>query len=121
MAASSQALPDQPLYPVKLATEQVRLAFAVSDTQKAQVQTELVQTRATEVEAMANAGKTEEAAKAAERYNDQFEKAIAAIIKAEGTEPQPPVYIPPTDNSTPPAVTTPTCRLSRRPADYHAT
>ncbi len=27
MAASSQALPDQPLYPVKLATEQVQVAF----------------------------------------------------------------------------------------------
>jgi hypothetical protein len=106
MATSSQALPDQPLYPVKLATEQVRLALAVSDTQKAQVQTELVQTRAAEVEAMANAGKMEEATKAAERYNDQFEKAIAAIINAEGTEPQPVVYVPPSE-TTPPAVTTP--------------
>jgi len=111
MAASSQALPTEPLYPVKLATEQVRLAFAVSDENKAQVQTELVQERAKEVEAMANAGETDEAAKAVDRYNDQFEKAMAAILKAEGTEP-PPVIIPPAETlppetATPPAVVTP--------------
>jgi hypothetical protein len=105
MAASLQSLPDQPLYPVKLATEQVRLAVAVSDTQKAQVQTELAQIRANEVEAMANADKTDEAAKAVDRYNDQFEKAVAAIIKAGGTEP-PPVIIPPA-GTLPPATTTP--------------
>ncbi|OGN91921.1 MAG: hypothetical protein A2Z70_02480 [Chloroflexi bacterium RBG_13_48_17] len=110
MAASSQALPTQPLYPVKLATEQVRLALAVSDENKAQVQTELVQERAKEVEAMANAGETDEAAKAVDRYNDQFEKALAAILKAEGTQP-PPVIPPaetlPPETATPPAVVTP--------------
>jgi chemotaxis protein histidine kinase CheA len=106
MAASSQALPDQPLYPVKLATEQVRVALAVSDAQKAQVETDLANIRAAELEAMANADKTEEAAKAAERYNDQFEKALLAITKSAGTEPQPPVYVPPTV-STPPATATP--------------
>jgi len=106
MAASSQALPDQPLYPVKLATEQVRVALAVSDAQKAEFETELAQTRATELEAMANAGKTEEAFKAAVRYDNQFEKAMDAIIKAEGTEPLAPVYIPPAV-TTPPAVTAP--------------
>jgi hypothetical protein len=106
MAASSQALPDQPLYPVKLATEQVRVALAVSDTQKAQVETELANIRAAELEAMANADKTEEASKAAVRYDNQFEKAMDAIIKAEGTEPLAPVYIPPAV-TTPPAVTAP--------------
>jgi hypothetical protein len=111
MSASSQALPDQPLYPVKLATEQVRVALAVSDEQKAQLQTELVQERATEVEAMANEDKTDEAAKAVDRYNNQFEKAVAAIIKTEGAEP-PPVIVPPAgtlppETTTPPVVTTP--------------
>jgi hypothetical protein len=106
MAASSQALPDQPLYPVKLATEQVRVALAVSDAQKAEFETELAKIRAMELEAMANAGKTEEASKAAVRYDNQFEKAMDAIIKAEGTEPLAPVYIPPAV-TTPPAVTAP--------------
>jgi hypothetical protein len=105
MAASSQALPTEPLYPVKLATEQVRVALSVSDTQKAQVETELANIRAAELEAMANSGKTDEAAKAVDRYNDQFQKAVGAIIKAGGTEPQPPVYIPATE-TTPPVVTT---------------
>ena len=113
MAASSQALPDQTLYPVKLATEQIQVAFAVTDQRKAEVYTELVGKRADEVEAMANEGKTEEAAKAAALYDEQFQKAIDAIIKAEA--PQLPVVppIPPIQPSspaatTPPAVTTPT-------------
>jgi hypothetical protein len=90
MAASSQALPTEPLYPVKLATEQVRLAFAVSDANKAQVETDLAKIRQMELEAMATAGNTQEAEKAAERYDDQFEKALIAIYKSEGVVIQPP-------------------------------
>jgi hypothetical protein len=109
MAASSQALPTEPLYPVKLATEQVRVALAVSDAQKAQIETELVNTRVQELEAMADAGKTEEVVKAAERYDEQYEKASLAITEAEGTE-FPVVTIPPEETpttTTPPVVTTP--------------
>ncbi len=95
MAASSNALPDEPLYPVKLATEQVQLAFAVSPDRKAEVETNLVNKRADELEAMANKGKTEEAARAAERYNAQYEKALEAIANAEGTTPQPTDFVSP--------------------------
>jgi hypothetical protein len=105
MAASSQALPDQPLYPVKLATEQVQRVLITSDAQKAEFETELAKIRAMELEAMANAGKTEEASKAAIRYDNQFEKAMAAIIKTEGTEAQP--AITPPAETLPPATTTP--------------
>jgi hypothetical protein len=101
MAASSNALPTEPLYPVKLATEQVQLAFAVSPERKAEVETDLVNKRADELEAMANAGKTEEAVKAAERYDTQFEKAIQAIIKAGGTD----------TTEIPPVVTTPSVTI----------
>jgi len=106
MAASSNALPDEPLYPVKLATEQVQLAFAVSPTRKAQVETDMANSRAYELEAMADQGKPDEAAAAAERYNDQYSKALEAILKAEGTEPQPTEYVPPTV-TTPTETTTP--------------
>jgi outer membrane biosynthesis protein TonB len=95
MAASAASLPDQPLYQVKLVTEQVRLALAFTDAQKAQVQTQIVGTRAAEVQALANQGKTEQAAIAAERLADQLELADSAIemaerIKAEGSLPPPP-------------------------------
>jgi len=95
MAASSNALPDEPLYPVKLATEQIQLAFAVTPTRQAEVETDITNARATELEAMAEQGKTEEAAKAAERYNAQYEKALEAIADAEGTTPQPTDFVPP--------------------------
>jgi hypothetical protein len=92
--ASSNAMPDEPLYPVKLATEDMKLAFAVSDTQKAQVHTQLAETRAVEVETMADQGKTEYAATTAERLAKQLELANSAIIMVEskaGTIPLPTV------------------------------
>jgi hypothetical protein len=108
-AASSNALPDEPLYPVKLATEQVRLTFAVTDAQKAQVQTQLAETRAVEVETMANEGKTEHAAITAARLAKQLELANAAIAKVEtasGATPPSPATTEPT--VTEPAPPTPT-------------
>jgi len=92
--ASSNAMPDEPLYPVKLATEDMRLALAVSDTQKAQVHTQLAETRAVEVETMADQGKTEHAAITAARLAKQLELANSAIASVEstiGTAPLPTV------------------------------
>jgi hypothetical protein len=101
MAASSTALPTEPLYPVKLATEQIQLAFAVSPERKAEIETELVLKRGDELAAMANTGNTEQAAKAATRYDEQFVKAVQAIVKAGGTET---ANVPPVV-TTPPATT----------------
>jgi len=92
VAASSNAMPDQTLYPVKLATEEMRLAFAVTDTQKAEIHTQLAETRAAEVEVMASQGKTEHAAITAARLAKQLELANSAIAQAEsaaGTAPTP--------------------------------
>jgi len=83
--ASSNAMPDEPLYPVKLATEDMRLAVAVSDTQKAQVHTQLAETRAVEVETMADEGKTEYAAITAAKLVKQLELANSAIARVEST------------------------------------
>ncbi|OGN93336.1 MAG: hypothetical protein A2Z75_08690 [Chloroflexi bacterium RBG_13_50_10] len=128
MAASAASLPDQPLYQVKLVTEQVRLALAFTDAQKAQVQTQIVGTRAAEVQALANQGKTEQAAIAAERLADQLELADSAIemaerIKAEGSLPTPPESpaVPPASTveqpAPPPAETTevPTVSTGEQP------
>jgi hypothetical protein len=83
MAASSEALPDEPLYPVKLATEQVKLAFAISDASKAELHTRLAENRALEIEAMADQGKTEYAVSAAEKLANQLEQANFAMAKVE--------------------------------------
>ena len=81
--ASSNAMPDEPLYPVKLATEEMRLTFAVTDTQKAEVHTQLAETRAVEVETMANEGKTEHAAITAARLAKQLEPGLLATEAAD--------------------------------------
>ncbi len=115
-AASSDAQPDQALYPVKLATEQVRVALAFSEEQKAQVLTQLAETRAVEVETMANEGKTEQAALTAERLADQLKQADYAMLRVQGAEagnvktlavPQPTAPAPAPTPTPAPTATTP--------------
>ncbi|MBM3141613.1 MAG: hypothetical protein FJ005_01010 [Chloroflexi bacterium] len=104
VAASSNALPDQPLYPVKLATEQVRLAFAISDTSKAELHTKLAENRALEIETMADQGKTEYAVSAAEKLANQLEQANYAIAKVETTKAEAaPSMLAPEKTPPPPA------------------
>lgn len=114
VAASADALPDQPLYPVKLATERIRLAFAFSESQKAEIYTQLALTRAEEIEAMAREGKTEAVVITAERLASQLEQAsqtiadvestIAAVIPAKMTPPTPPPAPPVPDAPRPPVL-----------------
>ncbi len=110
MAASSEALPTEPLYPVKQFTEEVQRVITVSPERKAAFETDIANIRAAELQAMADAGNAEEASKAAERYDDQFERAVQAILTAEGTETPSEVYVPPATTSptvTPPSETLP--------------
>jgi hypothetical protein len=92
----------------------MRLALAVTDTQKAQIHTQLAETRAVEVETMANEGKTEHAAITAARLAKQLEQANSAIAKVESTSGIPPeetvtppqeTIIPPQETVTPPEET----------------
>lgn len=83
VAASADALPDQPLYQVKLATEQVKVAFAVSDEKKAEVYSQLAETRAMEIAAMAQQGKTELVVDTTDRLANNLEKADSAIARLE--------------------------------------
>jgi hypothetical protein len=105
MAASSNALPTETLYPVKQLTEEVQRVMAVSPERKAEFETDIANIRAAELQAMANAGNAEEASKAAVRYDDQFERAIQAILQSEGTEQQATAPVPPAPTT--PAVTSP--------------
>jgi ribosomal protein L12E/L44/L45/RPP1/RPP2 len=103
-AASSNAMPDQPLYPVKLATEEVRLALSFSDVDKAVVNTEIAQERAQEIAAMAEIGKTEYIAPATERMLNNLENAEQAINKVIYSQPEPPPAQPPEGPPEQPAV-----------------
>ena len=91
VAASSNALPDGVLYPVKIATEQVRVAFTFSDTGKAKVHAELAEDRAHEIAVMAQQGKADEVVMLTEKLANHMEKADNAITKVEETEIEPEV------------------------------
>ncbi len=116
VAASSDALPDEPLYPVKLATEQVRLAFAISDTSKAELHTKLAENRALEIETMADQGKTEYAVSAAEKLANQLEQANFAMAKAESVRGEAaPATAPPETTVTEPVPSAPPSQPEGQP------
>ena len=58
-ADSENTIPGNPLYAVKLATENVRLALTSSDTDKAELYATLVNRRTNEIERLMERGKTE--------------------------------------------------------------
>lgn len=74
VVASTNSMPDDFLYPVKIGVENVRLAFAGSDTSKAKLQAEFVERRAEELSRMAEEGKWGKVEKAAERLANHLEK-----------------------------------------------
>ena len=81
VAASNDALPDQPLYGVKTAVEQAQLAMAVSDVDKAVAYANLAGKRALEIETMARQGKTEYLITTSTRMDYQLEQAEIYISK----------------------------------------
>lgn len=83
VAASSEALPDEPLYGVKLAVEQAQVNFAQSDVEKAEVYARLAEKRAGEIVAMARQGKTDKMATTTTRMDYQLAQAEHFISKYE--------------------------------------
>jgi hypothetical protein len=96
VAAAGNSLPDQTLYPVKLATEKVRIAVTFSKLGKAELYAKLADKRVNEIIAMVEKGKIEKMERTTERLNEQLiamtevvrsEEAPAALIAAsEPTE-----------------------------------
>jgi hypothetical protein len=73
-ASSDDTIPGNPLYAVKLATENVRLALTASDTAKAEVYTTLVDRRVVEIERLMERGKTELAQRTLTRLSNHLNK-----------------------------------------------
>ena len=87
VAASSDAMPDAFLYPVKLAVEDVRLRFAGSDINKAELQAEFADRRVDEMAKMVEEGEWGKVESTAERLSNHLEKITNVAIKkrAEGS------------------------------------
>lgn len=84
--AASNALPDSPLYPVKLATEQVRLFFTPSDIGKAELYAEFADERVEEIIKMADKGKAELVQETTNRLNEQLGAMASLTIGDKGTQ-----------------------------------
>lgn len=72
VAASTNSLPDEPLYQVKMATEAVRLTFTPSALGKAELYAKFADERVEEIIRMADEGKVEQVERATKRMNDQL-------------------------------------------------
>lgn len=87
VAASTNSLPDQPLYPVKLATEQVQLTFTFSDIGKARLHVKFIDRRVKEIVLMAERGRPDKLQKLSVRLAHHLEK-IEQLVGTESTTPQ---------------------------------
>jgi len=109
VAAAGNSMPDSPLYPVKLATEQARLGLTFSDIGKAKVYVELADKRVAEIAHMVNQGKPEEIEATVQRLNNHLAM-IVSLSLVEGAAPGE----PPAEEATPRPMPAP--QLAETPA-----
>jgi len=83
VAAAGNSMPDSFLYPVKLATEQVRLGLTFSDIGKAELHAELADTRVNEIVYIVNKDKPGQLATTAERLDEHI--AFVANLSLAGS------------------------------------
>ncbi|MFC1958578.1 DUF5667 domain-containing protein [Chloroflexota bacterium] len=72
VAAASGSMPDEPLYPVKLATEQVRLTLTFLELGKAELHAQLADTRVIEIIYLTNESKPEKIERTVNRLNEHL-------------------------------------------------
>jgi hypothetical protein len=86
VAAATNSMPDDPLYPVKIATERARLVVTRSDMGKAELEARFANRRVNEIARMAEkrkAAKVEVAAERLSKHLDRIAK-VAVAQKAKG-------------------------------------
>ncbi len=82
VAAAGNSMPDNPLYPVKLATEQVQLALTRSTLGKVELYAKLADKRVAEIVYVANKGKPEQVERVTQRLNSHLaEVAVLATTQ----------------------------------------
>ena len=83
--AAGNSMPDSPLYPVKLATEQVQLALTSSAVDKAQLCAALADRRVVEIIYLADKGDAEQVEAATQRLDERL-TTLAAVVSIDGVE-----------------------------------
>jgi hypothetical protein len=83
VAAADDSMPDSPLYPVKLATENVRLALSSSDVRRAELYAALVERRVAEIAYLIEKGKVKRLERAAQRLRTYLAKMSALPLAPE--------------------------------------
>lgn len=86
--ASADSLPDDLLYSVKLAGEQLRLAIAVSPEDHASVELSIAEHRLDEAERLATAGREDDTIIATAAYGSALADAAADLATVETTDPR---------------------------------
>ena len=76
LVASAQSLPNDPLYPVKLAVEQFQLAVSPDRLARSELNLSFASERLGEVQRLIDRGRADEAAKALTGFADQIESAL---------------------------------------------
>jgi hypothetical protein len=82
VAAAGYSMPDSPLYPVKMATEQVQLQFTRSDIAKAELNIHLADRRVTEIVYMADKGDIKKIETLTENLETKLES-VADLVSAK--------------------------------------
>jgi len=85
VAAAGNSMPDNPLYPVKLATEQARLTLTPSSLGKAELYAKLADKRVAEIVHMANKGKPEQVERVTQQLNSYLTR-VAVLATAQKKE-----------------------------------
>jgi len=109
-AASSQAMPDQPLYGVKMAVEQAQVALTFSDVDKAELHAQLAEKRAQEVAVMANQGKTDKIVTTMANMNrhlEDLENSLQKVAATDAGKAGTATMVAPVPSTTTPSVVTP--------------
>jgi len=94
VAASADALPDESLYAVKLATEQARIALAFSDTDRVELHIQFAERRATEIAEMACQGESGEIPTLTEQVANHLDKVYKVEEAQEFEEGGPKMLAP---------------------------
>ena len=94
VAAASNSMPGETLYPTKLATERVRLAMTFSDLDKAQLYASFADKRVLEIARMAEKGKPELVEQTASRLGTHL-MMIASLVSVQKMGPETMMAPPP--------------------------
>ncbi len=107
VAAASNSMPDSPLYPVKLATEQVQLILTPSQIGKARLCARLADRRVAEIIYMANKGDARQVELITQRLDKRLAMLVVLALAQKAGEAPRLLAPPPTEEAPPPPAPVP--------------